>query len=52
MVQAIKEASEYPFRAEAVKSIVAVLASPCEKSVFPVSVSILFTELKLELFHH
>lgn len=40
MVEAIREAVDYPFRPEAVKSLITVLANPCAKSIFPISVSI------------
>ncbi|NEU32743.1 hypothetical protein GN156_18690, partial [bacterium LRH843] len=37
MAIAFKEARDYPFRPDAVKSIIGVLATPCERSFMPIS---------------
>ena len=42
MVEAVREAFSYSFRPDAVKSVIAVLANPCDKSILPVSVSIAY----------
>lgn len=37
---AYEQAINYPFRPEAAKAVVGVIASPCEKSPLPISVSL------------
>ncbi|RZF44088.1 hypothetical protein LSTR_LSTR004460 [Laodelphax striatellus] len=58
MSVAFKEARDYPFRPEAVKSIIAVLAAPCERSFMPISLqharaigSAIFFKLRGVQFH-
>jgi len=41
LVDALNEASEYPFRPDAVKAIIGIVGQKCEKSLLPISVSIL-----------
>jgi len=41
LTEAYEEAINYPFRPGAVKAVVGILATPCEKSSLPLSVSFL-----------
>lgn len=40
MTDAYEEGINYPFRTGAVKAVVGLIATPCEKSPLPLSVSI------------
>jgi len=39
LTDAYHEAVNYPFRPGAAKAIVGIIATPCEKSLFPISVN-------------
>lgn len=49
LTRAYEEAINYPFRPGAVKAVVGIFASPCEKSPLPLSVSFYLWSL---LYHY